>query len=84
MRLHRSGSLRALTAEAGAELTDTLDVSALLISQDNVVQILADCVHDSILPSVGQLESGGIQWSREGTTIKRPSGNWGLILFSRM
>jgi hypothetical protein len=52
VRLHRSGSLRALAAEAQAELIDTLDVSALLTSQDSAFQNLADCVHNSILLSI--------------------------------
>jgi hypothetical protein len=56
--LHRSGSLRALTAKAQAKLTDALDVSAILASQDNAFRNLANCVHDSILLSVGKLEAG--------------------------
>ena len=52
MRLHRSGCLRALTAEAHVELTDTLDVTAFLTSQDGAFRNLADCVHNLILLSV--------------------------------
>jgi hypothetical protein len=52
VRLHRSGSLRALTAEARVELTDTLDVSALLTSQDNAFRNLPDCVHNLMLLSI--------------------------------
>ncbi len=58
VRLHRSGGLRALTAETQAELTDALDVSALLASQDDAFRNLANCVHNSILLSV---EAFGVQ-----------------------
>jgi hypothetical protein len=50
--LHRLRGLCALTAEAQTELTDALNVSAVLTSQDDVFQCLPDCVHDSDLLSV--------------------------------
>ena len=45
VRLHSSCGLRALTAEAQTELTETLDVSALIACQDDAFWNLADCVH---------------------------------------
>jgi hypothetical protein len=50
--LHRLRGLRTLTAEAQAELTDALNVSAVLTSQDDVFLYLPDCVHESDLLSV--------------------------------
>ena len=50
--LHRLRGLRALIAEVRVELTDALDVSAVLTSQDNAFEYLADCVHDSSLLSL--------------------------------
>jgi hypothetical protein len=52
VRLHRSCSLRALTAKAQVEVTDDLDMSAVLTSQDDAVQDLTNCVHNLILLSV--------------------------------
>jgi hypothetical protein len=47
VRLHCSCGLRALKAEAQLELTDVLDVSAVLTGQDDAFRNLADCVHDA-------------------------------------
>jgi hypothetical protein len=47
--LHRSGGLRALTAEAHDELTDVLDVAAVLANQNDAFRHFVDCVHDSSL-----------------------------------
>jgi hypothetical protein len=58
VRLHRSCGLRARTAKTQAKLTHTLDVDAVLTSQDYTLRSLADCVHDSILLAVGELETG--------------------------
>jgi len=56
--LHRLRGLCALTAEAQVELTDTLDVSAVVTSQDDVFLYLADGVHGLILLAVGKLGAG--------------------------
>ena len=45
VRLHSSCGLRALTAEVQVELTDALDVSAVLAGQNDALRNLADCVH---------------------------------------
>jgi hypothetical protein len=58
VRLHRLRGLCALTAEAQVELTDALSVIAVLTSQDDVIQYLADGVHGSILLAVGKLGAG--------------------------
>jgi hypothetical protein len=58
VRLHRSCRLRALTAKTQAKLTHTLDVDAVLTSQNYTFRNLADCVHDSILLAIGKLEVG--------------------------
>jgi hypothetical protein len=55
VRLHRLRGLRALTAEAQVELTDEFDVSAVLTSQNDAFQYLADRVHDSSLLSCSRL-----------------------------
>jgi hypothetical protein len=49
--LHRLRGLSALTAEAKVELTDALNVSAVLTSQNDAFQYLTDRVHDSSLLS---------------------------------
>ena len=57
MCLHRLRGLCALTAEAQVELTDTLDVSAVVTSQDDVVQYLADQKPESgLAPRAGTFE----------------------------
>ena len=58
MCLHRLRGLSALTAEARVELTDALSVIAVLTSQDDVFQYLADGVHNSILLAVRKLGAG--------------------------
>jgi hypothetical protein len=49
--LHRLRGLSALTTETKAEMTDALNVSAVLTSQNDPFQCLADRVHESSLLS---------------------------------
>ena len=53
--LHRLRGLSALAAEAQVELTDALSMIAVLTSQDDFFQYLADGVHGSILLAICKL-----------------------------
>jgi hypothetical protein len=57
VRLHRSCGLRALAAKAQVKMTDALDVSAVVTSQDDPFRNLTDCVHDSTLLFPGKLDA---------------------------
>jgi len=70
--LHRLRGLSALAAEAQVELTDTLSMIAVLTSQDDVFQHLADGVHGSILLAIRKL--GAERDSLSGTKISGREG----------
>jgi hypothetical protein len=58
--LHRSCRLRALTAEAQVELTDALDVSAVLTSQDYAFRSRLSFGDQKTLYSVPTTEGGNL------------------------
>ena len=73
--LHRLRGLSALTTETKAELTDALNVSAVLTSQNDPFQCLADRVHESSLLSERGREFARKDTRKIGHTVRQtPQG----------